>query len=171
MRDAKVNFNTKNGSAILIVVLIMSVLSFCCLTFWQNSSLFNDISLKRVEYEQKYRLAECGLEYAVAVCSNNFDALVDGENVGGESQEVVAVNDHFEIETDFFKFSENIGYKCKIYIDKDGSKALKMRSVILDSAGQRVFEISCSLHEFQKKGPNNKNIKSFEIKNWQICDK
>ena len=105
--------NNNTGSAILIVVFLMSVLSICCMIFWQKSILFYNISIKRLEYEQKYRAASCGLEYAISVCAKNQDDQ----------------NSYF-METEEFEISDNIKYKCKIYINKNGEKVLNLRSVL-----------------------------------------
>jgi hypothetical protein len=240
--------NHKSGSAILIVVLVMSVLSICCITFWQKSLLFYDISIKRLEYEQKYRAAACALEYATWLCSKNFDKFIklesyyvsgtglagldlagkgsqagkfsaqslaphgpnpkvtnsqvlqasrlqvinsQGKSPKGDNFQVVTAPgiqstnsqelnpqgpdpsgpDLFEIETEEFKFSENIKYKCKIYISKDGSRDLNLKSVLFDASGEKAFEMSCSLVLSETVDLKDKNIKKCFTKNWKVCDK
>lgn len=178
--------NNNIGSTVLIVVLVMSVLSICCMTFWQKSILFFDASIKRLEYEKKYRAASCGLEYAISVCANNrnlfdfiardisnsssvgtFDRDIEAKTIGKSDQ-----NSYF-METEEFEISENIKYKCKIYISKNGEKVLNLRSVLLDMLDKKVFEVSCDL---LKKEPSdsteikNKNIKNLIINNWKVCD-
>ncbi|MFC1842297.1 hypothetical protein ACFLYU_01430 [Candidatus Dependentiae bacterium] len=177
--------NNKNGSAILIVIVVVSVLSICTVLFWQSGTLFQDISFKRLVYEQKYRAAQGGLDYAVEICAKHFDAFItEGKkrkdqnvhnlhNAGVQELEPV-----FEIETDPWKISKCIKYTCKIYIKPDGD-ILHIKSVLLDSnannANKTVFALSCNLlkQKSNKIAETNKTKKEkdpqFILKNWKIC--
>jgi len=156
------------GSAILLVMLFMTFLSLCSITFWYSSSLLHDVSLKRLEYEQKYRAAQGGLNYAIDFCSKHFDELVDL---------CKKENKTFELETSPWNISENISgknsgniaYNCNISISSSHNY-LHIRSLLFDSKKNNIFEITCNL--CANKCANKSNTsKSKIIKNWSIGEK
>ncbi len=58
----------QQGSAILIVVLVMSALSLFSLTVWRNTIFLHDIVLKKQEYERNFRATEAALNMGIALC-------------------------------------------------------------------------------------------------------
>lgn len=58
----------KQGSAILIVVLVMGALSIFALSVWRNTVFLHDIVLKKQEYERNFRSAEAALNMGIALC-------------------------------------------------------------------------------------------------------
>ena len=58
----------QHGSAVLLVVLVMSSLALVALSAWRSMIFLHDIVLKKQQYEQRFRTAEAALNYGVAYC-------------------------------------------------------------------------------------------------------
>lgn len=140
------------GSALLVVILFMSILSFFCFSFWYNSLLLHDLSLKYLEYEQKYRVAQGGLSYAINICKKNFDLII---------KECKTDNQHYQLEIQPCSISENIAYKNNIDITSLDN-VLHIRSVVSNTDQKNIFCISCNLQNIEKR---------FFIKNWRVHEK
>jgi len=147
---------SRDGSVLLLLVLVVSVLSLFCLTAWHSSTLFHDISLVRLVYEQKFRAAQAGLNYGVHICKKQFDQLyaLCTEN-----------NQDFFIELAPFKISKNIIYTCKINISAgDSENSLSLQSILCEKEEKKCFELFCTILKVTKKD------KKLVIKNWNIGD-
>ena len=140
----------QHGSVLLILVLVMSVVSLFCFSAWYSSALFHDMSLVRLAHEQKLRAAKGGLDYAIAVCSKNFDEIFT---------QCKSYKQKFFIETDNWKISENKIYTCNIAITlfekavkfplaKDIPEGLHITAMLCDQDAKQVFKLSCDLVRF-----------------------
>jgi len=143
-----------NGSAILIVILFMSVLSIFCISLWQSSSLFHDISLQRLAYEQKYRAAQGGLNYAIAFCRKNFDDILKACKERGQT---------YQIELEPWKIAKHIVYKNEVEIESVESveNALQIKSTLFDGSKKNIFTVSCHLSKSEINKKDNFFIKHF----------
>jgi len=65
----------RSGSAVLIVVLTLSMIMLSCFNLWRHTALNMDMVLKRQEREQKYRITEGVLHYGIALCKNHFKKI------------------------------------------------------------------------------------------------
>lgn len=74
------NFFLKDGSAMLVVMIVLSTILICLLNFWQSNVFFENTSFERVEYEQKYRAAESVALYGINFCKKNFDKIFVSNN-------------------------------------------------------------------------------------------
>ena len=146
--------NHSEGSAILIVMLFMSMLSIFCLSFWQSSALFHDISLQRLTYEQRYRVAEGGINNTLVFCRKHFGEIVQACRQTGKT---------YHIEMGLCKLAKNIVYKNTISVSCF-SGALHVQSVLHDQNNKDLFCVSCDLI----KSIENDKKEIFFVKHWNI---
>lgn len=153
-------YKTENGSAILIVVLVMSVLLLCCIGFWHSSALLQNISIKVLEYEQKYSATQGALNCAISFCAENFDQLIEE---GEKNHEI------FDIGIDKWLISKSVEYSCRIYIQPN-NQSIALTSVLCDFSelkSKKIFEISCNMQKLK----HSINGKKYYIQNWSVSEK
>jgi len=68
--------HTRNGSALVIVMLLMTVIMVCIANTWHTTFYATDIARKRQCCEQRLRATEGLINYAVALCKDNWQELV-----------------------------------------------------------------------------------------------
>jgi len=100
-------------------------------------------------YEQKSRAAQGGLNYAIALCRKNFDAIIKICKETGQA---------YQIETEPWQIAKNIVYRCNVTVTSIGD-ALCMTSRLFDDDKKNVFSVSCHLF---------KNQNNFFIRRWSI---
>jgi hypothetical protein len=61
-------FLTKCGSAMLIVIIVMTALTLFTFSVWRNVIFLHDIVIKKQEYERNFRAAEAALNMGLALC-------------------------------------------------------------------------------------------------------
>jgi len=161
-RDRK-SYITTQGSALLLVILVMSVLSLLCITFWQSSITVYDISLVKLAYEKKYRAAACGLDYAIDFCTKHFDALCKYKKQNPYSNTLTL---SFEIgQTEGIEKSV-----CSVAIVPKGSSPkdakIHITSQLLtpqhNSSHKKLFQLSCDIVQVTEHAHT-----MFAIQNWQ----
>jgi len=148
----KIN-KVKSGSALLLVIIAMSVLSLVCITYWQSSALFYDVSLAKLAYEKKYSATLCGLNYAIDFCSKNFDKIIEPIELSKQDNKTYEIS--FEIEKN----------KNKIFITPK-QNGLHISSLLLTSQNKKIFELSCDLLQIKE----DKKAKKIIIQNWKYGD-
>ena len=69
--------NTPNcdGSALLVIVLLISFISLVCINIWRITAVAFDIALQKQKYEITYQGLKGVFNWAQHVCKNNFDAI------------------------------------------------------------------------------------------------
>ena len=80
-----INTNSCNGSALLVVLLAMTVLLVSIINLRQNSSYVTDALYARERFEQSLCLAEAILLYGVAFCKENLTVLRDQSKKGDDN--------------------------------------------------------------------------------------
>lgn len=73
---------SRAGSAVLIVLIVMSAVSICCFNIWRTITLEVDLTLKSVERELKYKMVEGVLNYSNALCMQRYKSLKILKNEG-----------------------------------------------------------------------------------------
>jgi len=151
-------YETKSGYTILIVVLVMSVLSLCCLGFWHSTALRQDMSFEILAHEQKLQVAKCGLDCGVAFCKKNFDKLIEAHKKN---------KDIFSIKTDMQKLSENLACYCNINI-RSNNNSLHVESILCNSQDKELLAINCDVFQLIKGQSKNK---TYYVQNWSLSVK
>lgn len=64
------------GSCVLIVTILSTVILLCYMNTWQNLVLMDDLISKKYKYEKQFRNTEALYLYGLTICINNFDALL-----------------------------------------------------------------------------------------------
>jgi len=148
---------TAKGVSTLIVILATSVLVVCCFSLFQSSIFVFDLSLKKQEYEQKFRIAEGVLNYAIAFCKKNYDQLMKLSKNG---------KNKFSLDTGIWEISENFCYKTKVDITTQKT-FIALKAIINERNEQQYFILGCNLLD-QK--DCTKNVSQYLIQNWGIRD-
>lgn len=63
------------GSALLLVITIMSALIMVCVTCWRATTYSNNLAYERGTYEQRAYANRALLDYAIAYAQEQFDSL------------------------------------------------------------------------------------------------
>lgn len=69
-----------NGSATLLVLLVLSAIIFGLFNLFKSTALTLDLALARQEREQKTRMTHGILNYGIDLCSKNFTFLENNKN-------------------------------------------------------------------------------------------
>lgn len=67
----------KEGSSLLTVIILISLISFFCLQMWRTTVLLFDATLAKQLFQQQSVYLQGVLCRGVDLCSHNYDAIVD----------------------------------------------------------------------------------------------
>lgn len=67
---------SKEGSSLLLVLIVVSAVMLCVTATWKSASLMFDIVLKKQKHEQLFRSTEGLLNYGIAICKDHFSQLI-----------------------------------------------------------------------------------------------
>jgi len=148
--------STKSGSAILMVVLVMSAVIVVCLNMWRATALTTDLVFKRQEREQKFRIAEGVLHYGIALCKERFESL---KKLAKAGQELV------ELDVGRWTVAGHSSYQGKLEVLLKGDTVQLNASIIAESAC--AFGIGCQLQQ-KTAGSGKDSVAYFVISNWKL---
>ena len=139
------------GSAVLIVVLVLSVIMLSTFNLWRQTALNMDMVLKRQTWEQKHRIVEGVLHYGIAFCKNNFKTL-------GKKK--------IELHVSTWQLKGHPTYVGNLLITPQDTTISLHASLITKQ--RSVFVMSCSLErkKVAKGSMNEKKI--FVIHDWKV---
>jgi len=147
--------NSRPGSAILIVVLVMSALLFFCFNLFQSTVLTVDVVLKRQEREQKARIAQGILNYGITLCTSRFEQFEKKAKNKKESWD-------FSVGT--WKLEDFGGYGGHLNVAwKDD--ALHLTATLLEEADACAFGTGCVV-ERKMKQDEEKEKQYFVVRDW-----
>lgn len=139
------------GSAVLIVVLVLSVIMLSTFNLWRQTALTMDMVLKRQTWEQKYRVVEGVLHYGVAFCKNHFETI-------GKKK--------IELSVGTWQLKGHPPYVGNLLITPQDA-IISLRASLVTNK-RAVFVMSCSLERKKvAKGSINKK-KIFVIHDWKV---
>ncbi len=72
----KYKHHLKQGSSVLLVLLLTTVLIIWSTSLWRNTTHMMDIVHKRYQYEQLFRVAESLLNYGIVWCREHVNDLL-----------------------------------------------------------------------------------------------
>ena len=139
------------GSAVLIVVLVLSVIMLSTFNLWRQTALTMDMILKRQTWEQKHRIVEGVLHYGIAFCKNHFETI-DKKKI--------------ELHVGTWQLKGHPLYVGNLLITPHDATISLRASLITNK--RSVFVMSCSLERRKvvKEGMNKK--KFFVIHDWKV---
>lgn len=143
------------GSAVLVVVLVMSAAVLWCLNTLKSFSLSMEMALKRQEREQKYRMAEGVLQYGIWLCKNRFTTLERLAKQGTTT---------FVLDVGTWKLEELPAYRGRLDVAVKG-EVVDMKVVLLEGDAC-VFGMECQLERIRVK-QQKKEKKLFIVRNWK----
>src|ERR1700722_13718357 len=68
------------GTSLLMVLLVTSILSVVITSVWRTTTYTFDIAVQRARHESRFRATQGLLNYGIALCSENFDQLIQEDN-------------------------------------------------------------------------------------------
>ncbi len=151
--------STQPGSAILIIVLVLTAVAAWCLTTIKSASLSMEMALKRQEREQLYRMTEGVMRYGLWLCTQRFTTLSDRAAAGVTS---------IDLDVGTWKLEGAPTYTGKLYCALDEIKkdrAVGLTAFLHDAAQKPVFTITCQL-AVQQEGAKGQEQVVFVIRHW-----
>ena len=146
----------KPGSAILIVILIMSAVVLASFNLWKGTALTMDLVLKRQEQAQKAKIIEGVLNYGISLCMERFDSLL---------KQAKKEKKGFELSVGTWNIQGHLPYKGQLYLEVAGSTVRMSASLSTQQACSAGA--SCVL-ERAIKGKGDKKKHSFIIRDWKV---
>lgn len=67
----------KEGSCLLTILLLCTLISFFCLHLWNTTVLMFETTLAKQQFQQDFHLVQGLLTYAIDISKNNFDSLLE----------------------------------------------------------------------------------------------
>lgn len=144
------------GSVLLTMFLILSVLSILCGVVWRTAVLTFDIALKKQEGEEYYQRTAALLNYGSTLCKENFS----------EIQSYIKNNRDLAVEV-FFNDVQAKKYRCMLTmtLHKDNAIALSARLMHND---QQKYVLSCLVVRSMIKQENqDEMIEYFVVNAWK----
>jgi len=145
----------RSGSAVLIVVLVLSVIMLSCINLWRHTALNMDMVLKRQEREQKYRITEGVLHYGIGLCKNQFKKI--GKR--GKKKKI-------ELQVGTWRLKSHPPYVGKLIITPDDN-TIHLKAFLMDKKSS-VFAMSCSLKRKTAAKESVSKSDVFVIHNWKV---
>lgn len=143
------------GSAVLVVVLVMSAAVLWCLNALKSFSLTMEMALKRQEREQKYRMTEGVLQYGLWLCKNRFATLEQLEKKGETT---------FVLDVGTWKLEGLPAYKGRLDVVVHG-QMVDLKASLLERDAC-AFGMECQLEVITTK-EQKKEKKQFIVRNWK----
>ncbi len=156
-----------SGSALILVLSIVTILMFLALGLWYKSSLFLDLVLQRENYYKSFYLTESFLNYGVDLAKDDFDNFSRAE-----TQTPIIFNLNLEDQSDLPRknlFAQIVINKLKIK-DKFEDKLLVYALLKDVKSLKTVFKLACKLCRYQTIDVDKKNRKrtEFFVENFTI---
>ncbi|NRB21433.1 hypothetical protein HRU45_01690 [Candidatus Dependentiae bacterium] len=146
----------KTGSALLCVLLVLSIIVPYLFTLVRASSFAVDNALCVRTYVQQKYLTEALLNYGVSVCCYNFDELK--EDLSDNNLVIFELHSWAPIID-----KEEVGYKGKIEFTPAG-KDLHVQATLQDKNTTCAHQMACDVIK-------NGEHESYTIQNWQHINK
>ena len=148
--------NTKSGSAILIVVLVMSAVMIVCLNMWRATALTTDLACKRQEREQRFRIAEGVLNYGIALCKERFESLKILAKAGEKT---------IELDVGKWEVKGQPPYNGRLEVLLKGKTVQLTASIIAEATC--AFAVGCNLEQ-KTIGKGKNAVNYFQVSNWKL---
>ena len=147
------------GSSLLFVLMIMTILTLFVATVWRTTSYTYDLILQRGIYEKQFRLTESLLHYAIALCKKNYTVFVN-QNVQHDDIVTLVVNPWPPAKADGLNQFEG-KIQIKAYHTHLLIKVFLYKEKIIGNA------LRCELTK--KGGAQSESENCFIISNWHLC--
>lgn len=145
---------TRTGSAVLIVILVLSAVALWCLTMMKTVSLNTEMALKRQEREQRYRMAHGVMHYGLWLCKQRFAVL----------QERASEHPAYDFDVGTWKLENALAYTGKLHLGVHDN-VIDLQARLYDTKQQPVFSITCEL-VCQHEGEKGQEQTVFIVRHW-----
>jgi len=147
--------HTKSGSAILLVLLVMSAIIFCGFNLFQSTILTTELVLLRQEREQLMRVTEGVLNYGISFCTNQFDFL---------AAQAKNKTKNWVFEVGRWKLNGETVFIGHLSVALEDQTVKLIASLFSEKAC--IFRMECDIERKTKK-EKTKEIRFFEVQNWK----
>lgn len=152
----------KDGSSLLLVLLITSILSFLALGLWYKSSLYVDLVLQEEQYYKNFYLVESFLDYGIQYAKENFNEFINSKDLP-ENPIVFTLNLAETLDSHFKNLLIEINIKRLKEKDKIENK-LFICALLKDiNRSHQIFKLSCKLLKVETKNGSEKNKRQAEF--------
>jgi len=153
----------KDGSCLVTVVLLISLISFFCLHLWRITVSMFDVSVAKQQYLQQSSLASGLLTWGIDLCIHNFDTLVEYNNSHKSGLIVVTSPEGFPT-VHLPKLEGNIvftnGVKNNHYCIYLTAKLLRKKNMLM--------QLTCRVY---KEYDADKDVTHYRISKWRLQNK
>ena len=140
-----------DGSATLIVLLVLSAIIFGLFNLFKSTALTVDLALTRQEREQKARMTHGVLNYGIDLYSKRFSSLIKNGSDG---------KNKMTLEVGTWKLEGHPPYTGQLDIALQG-KTVQLQASLLHEQ-KSVYRMSCNLKRKEKGGKQ-----MFVVSNWK----
>ena len=143
------NRHNKNGSCLLTVIIIITLISILSLNVWRMTVMTSDIALKKQLYEQQIQPLQSIMKWGIAIAKNNFDMIYAHAMAqkSGYTMKIPALNSNTLVYTIGLTFKAQSG---KLYLETQ-----------LFNLNKPVYILSCLINKHTQK-----NVCCYEVTAW-----
>lgn len=150
----------KNGSCLMTLLILLTLISFFCLHIWRNAVLLFDTVTAKQEFQQHFYCAQGMLTWAIDLCKNNFDDLLDYTTM---------YNRNLVIELPTLNLNKRCFSGKVTYIHKLKNNFYYMHAnATLLSNTKQLMHLSCDIH---KKYDAINDTHNYKVKKWQLVNR
>ncbi len=141
--------NKNLGSALLIVLILLSSLLIVCATVWRSTAYILELTLCRHLSEQQHQLTNAGLMWAGALI---YEYGTQVEHHLEQAPEIVIFFAHWPFETPQHL---SIDYQMKLALSSGEGNSLKCSALLLKK-NEKILMLTCSfrrIHDLDQSHP------------------
>lgn len=152
--------NNKDGSVILILVIISAIILLYFINGQQSAEFLMLANFKKYKFDKQYRITESLCNFAIVKCFNNFDQFIKQSKEQNDALSLTLYNGFWP--TDSKKY---IGM-AKINVKEPN---ISIDSQTIDQQNNDTCSIKCCLLQEEIKNINTKKIiKKISLIDWQV---
>lgn len=145
----------QSGSALLIIILVLSAVAAWCLAMLKSVSLNMDMALKRQEHEQIYRITEGVMRYGMWLCKTRFAQLTAH----------AAEQPEYDFDIGSWKLEGGASYSGRLQCTVNG-EMVDLVARVYDAKKNNVGTIKCQLVR-QVDDKVEKKQEVFVVRQWK----
>lgn len=144
----------REGSCLLMFVLLSTLITFFCLGMWHSTVLMYESTLQKQNYERNKHFVEGLLHLGVDLCCNNFDTLIEQANLN--KPHLI-----FDIPSSYKEFYESGKILCCAATKKNNLYCLELTAQML-SKKKPIMEARCKV----SKRYDDKQKPMYKVNKW-----
>jgi hypothetical protein len=156
----------KRGSALVLVLLITTILSFLAASLWYKSSLLVDLVLQEEQYYKNFYLVESFLEHGVLVAKESYSYFFSSKQVC--SPIIISINLDEKVDKSLNNLTADVCIKRLKLKDKFENKLYVVAMLKDTSSLRQIFRLSCKLCKYEFRDESGGKRAEFFLENFTI---